>query len=123
MLTYVNWEGSKVLAKSLFEQEARQIGTQKCSTKQGVRKPLHGDSALVKAEHWSRQKCSRRECSSNDPIKMKKMKGAFALNSLLIGTVRPTDMEGGAGLLRRHTRMLIEEAGFSASPSLGALLP
>ena len=31
----------KVPIKSLFEQEAPKIGTQKCSTKRGVREPLH----------------------------------------------------------------------------------
>ena len=31
---------------------------------------------------------------SNDPIKMKEMKGAFCLNNLLVGTVRPPE-EGG----------------------------
>ena len=41
--------------KSLFEQEAPKIGTQKCSTKRGVREPWHVEFALnnrelVKAE-------------------------------------------------------------------------
>ena len=41
--------------KSLFEQKAPKIGTQKCSTKRGVREPLHVEFALnnrelVKAE-------------------------------------------------------------------------
>ena len=31
------WEGRKVPTKSLLEQEAPEIGTQKCSTKRGVR--------------------------------------------------------------------------------------
>ena len=33
----VFWEGRTVPTKSLFEQEAPKIGTQKCSTKRGVR--------------------------------------------------------------------------------------
>ena len=40
------WEGRKVPTKSLFEQEAPKIGTQKCSTKRGVREPLNAESAL-----------------------------------------------------------------------------
>ena len=41
--------------KSLFEQEAPKIGTQKCSTKRGVQEPLRVEFAvsnreLVKAE-------------------------------------------------------------------------
>ena len=36
--------------KSLFEQEAPEIGTQKCSTKRGVRKPLHAEFALNNRE-------------------------------------------------------------------------
>ena len=59
--------------KSLFEQEAPKIGAQKCSTKGGVREPVHVEFAmnnreLVKAE------CSRKECSrlrANDLIKIR----------------------------------------------------
>ena len=73
--------------KSLFEQEAPEIGTQKCSTKQGVREPLHVEFALNNRELVIRGKSVR----ANGPIKMKKMKGAFFLNNLLVGTVRPPD--------------------------------
>ena len=34
-------EGRKVTTKNLFEQEPPKIGTRKCSTKRGVREPLH----------------------------------------------------------------------------------
>ena len=46
--------------KSLFEQEAPKIGAQKCSTKRGVREPLHVEFALnnrelVKAEVFEKK--------------------------------------------------------------------
>ena len=40
----------KVPTKSLFEQETPKIGTQKCSTKRGVREPLHVELALNNTE-------------------------------------------------------------------------
>ena len=40
------WEGRKVPTKCLFEQETPKLGTQKCSTKRGVREPLHVEFAL-----------------------------------------------------------------------------
>ena len=53
------WEGRKVPTKSLFEQEAPKIDT-KCSTKGGVREPLHVEFALnnrelVKAEVFEKK--------------------------------------------------------------------
>ena len=46
--------------KSLFEQAAPKIGTQKCSTKSSVREPLHVEFALnhielVKAEVFEKR--------------------------------------------------------------------
>ena len=46
--------------KCLFEQEAPKIGTQKCSTKRGVRESLHlefalNDGELVKAEVFEKR--------------------------------------------------------------------
>ena len=46
--------------KGLFEQEAPKTGTQKCSTKRGVREPLHVEFALnnrefVKAEVFEKR--------------------------------------------------------------------
>ena len=59
-------EGRTVPTKSLFEQEAPKIGTQKCSSKRGVSRILHvefpqNNRELVKAE------VSRKECSSKRP--------------------------------------------------------
>ena len=36
--------------KSMFEQEAPKIGTQSCSTKRGVREPVHVEFALNNRE-------------------------------------------------------------------------
>ena len=57
---YLMWEGRKVPTKSLFEQEPPKIRTQKCSTKRGVREPLHvvfvlNDRELVKAEVFEKR--------------------------------------------------------------------
>ena len=55
---YSIWEGRKVPTKSLFGQEAPKIGTQKCSTKRGVRKPSHACRIcpeLVKAEVFEKR--------------------------------------------------------------------
>ena len=59
-----------------------------------VREPLHvlgvalNNRELLKAE-GVRVKSVR----AKGPIKMKKMKGAFSLNNLLVGTVRPPDSD------------------------------
>ena len=58
--TELPWEGRKVPTKSLFEQEAPKTGTQKCSTKRGVREHLNAEFALngrelVKAEVFEKR--------------------------------------------------------------------
>ena len=51
---------------------------------------------LVKAEVF-REKSVR----ANGPIKMKEMKGAFSLNNLLVGTVRPPECCCQSGRARK----------------------
>ena len=71
------WEGRKVPTKSLFEQEAPKIGTQKCSTKRGVREPVHvelalNNRALVKAEVFE-----KRVFEQTTPFKSRNEGGIF----------------------------------------------
>ena len=79
------WEGRKVPTKSLFEKKTPQIGAQNCSTKRGVREFALNSRELVKAERSFQEKSVR----ANDPIKWKKIKGAFSLHNLLVGIVLP----------------------------------
>ena len=58
--------------KSLFEQEAPKIGTQKCSTKRGVRESLHGEFAMNNREMVKAEVFEKKSVQTNDPIKMKK---------------------------------------------------
>ena len=53
--------------KSLFEQEAPKIGTQKCSTKRGVREPSHVEFALNNRELVKAEVFEKKECSSKQP--------------------------------------------------------
>ena len=85
--------------KSLFEEEAPNIVTQKCSTKCGVREPLHVEFALknrelVKAEVFEKRVFEHEE-----------MKGAFSLNNLLVGTLRPPDRHKLVGPVALWTTM------------------
>ena len=73
------WEGRKVPTKSLFEQEAPELETQKCSTKRGVREPCMPEQQRIGQGRSVREKSVR----ANDPIKMKKMKGAFPWTTFL----------------------------------------
>ena len=77
--------------KSLFEKEAPKIGTQKCSTKRGVPESLQVEFALKKQRIGQGRSVREKRVRANDPIKMKKIKGAFSLNNLFVGTVRPPD--------------------------------
>ena len=58
--------------KSLFEQEAPEIGTQKRSTKRGVREPLRVEFALNNGELVKAEVFREKSVRANDPIKMKK---------------------------------------------------
>ena len=75
-------------AKSLFEQEAPKIGTQKCSTKCGVRGPLHAEFALNNRELVNAEEFEK-ECSSKRPHFTEETKGQFSLNLSVGTTVRP----------------------------------
>ena len=79
------WEGRKVPTKSLFEQEAPKIGAQKCSTKRSVRGSLHVEFALNSRRFCQGRSVREKSVRGNDPIKMKKMNGAFSLNNLFLG--------------------------------------
>ena len=55
--------------KSLFEQEAPKIGTQKCSTKQGVRGTLNVEFALNKRELVRAEMFEKRVFEQTAPLK------------------------------------------------------
>ena len=63
------WEGRKVPTKSLFEQEAPKIGTQKCSTKRGVRGTLHVEFALKNRELVKAEVFEKRVFEQTAPLK------------------------------------------------------
>ena len=63
------WEGRKVPTKSLSEQEAPKIGTQKCSTKRGVREPLHVELALKNRELVKEELFEKRVFEQTAPLK------------------------------------------------------
>ena len=54
---------------SLFEQEAPKIGTQKCSTKQGVREPLRVEFALNNTELVKPEEFEKRVFEQTTPLK------------------------------------------------------
>ena len=83
----------QIADKKLFEQEAPKIGTQKCSTKPRCSRILHVEFALSNRELVKTEVFQEKSVRANDPIKMKEMKGAFSLNNLLLGTVRPPDSD------------------------------
>ena len=66
------WQGRKVPTKSSFEQEAPKIGTQKCSTKQGVREPLHVEFALSNRELVKAEEFEKRVFEQMTPLKWRK---------------------------------------------------
>ena len=55
--------------KSLFEQEAPKIGTQKCSTKRGVQEPLHVEFALRYRELVKADVFEKRVFEQTTPLK------------------------------------------------------
>ena len=55
--------------KSLFEQEAPKIGTQECSTKGGVREPLHAEFALNNRELAKAEVFEKRVFEQTTPLK------------------------------------------------------
>ena len=63
--------------KSLFEQEARKIGTQKCSTKRGVREPLNVDIALNDREPVETEVLKKRVFQQTTPPNLTKWRGRF----------------------------------------------
>ena len=81
------WEfGGLQELRQITKQEAFRNGTQKCSTKRGVREPLRLEVALnnrelVKAEVF--------ENSSKRPHYNEAIRRTLSLNNLLVGTVRP----------------------------------
>ena len=61
--------GRKVPTKSLFEQVAPKIGTQKCSTRRGVREPLHVEFALNNRELVKAEVFEKRVFEQTAPLK------------------------------------------------------
>ena len=55
--------------KSLFEQEAPKIGTQKCSTKRGVQESLHREFALNNRELVKAEVFEKRVFEQTTPLK------------------------------------------------------
>ena len=55
--------------KSLFEQEAPKIGTQKCSSKRGVRELLHVEIALNNRELVKAEVFEKRVFEQTAPLK------------------------------------------------------
>ena len=69
MSAHEAWEGRTVPTKSVFEQEAPTIGTQKCSTKRGVPEPLHVEFALNKKELVKAEVFEKRVFEQTTPLK------------------------------------------------------
>ena len=67
--SFPEWEGRKVPTKSLFEQEAPKIGTQKCSTKRGVREAMHVQFALNNREMFNATVFEKRVFEQTTPLK------------------------------------------------------
>ena len=63
------WEGRKVPTKSLFEQEPPAVGTQKCSTKRGVREPLQVEFALNDRKFVKAEVFEKRVLEQTNPLK------------------------------------------------------
>ena len=61
--------GRKVPTKGLFEQEAPKIGTQKCSTKRGVREPVEVEFALNNRELRKAEVFEKRVFEQTAPLK------------------------------------------------------
>ena len=107
-----NWEGRKVLTKSLFEQEVPNIGTQKCSSKRGVREPLHLEFALNNRELVKAEGFEKRLFAQTAPLN-EEMRGAFSLNDLLVGTVRPPDKQSKRDWTLSHGRRGVRLGGYT----------
>ena len=82
--------------RTLSQQEAPKMGTQKCSTNE-VFENLACRICPEQQRIGQGRSVQEKSLRANDPIKTKKMKGALSLNNLLVGTVRPPE-------LRRPTR-------------------
>ena len=64
----------------------------KRSTKRGVREPLDVEIALNDRELAKTEVFEKRVFEQTTPIKLGKLKGAFSLKTLLVGTVRPPEL-------------------------------
>ena len=99
-LTKAIWDqclsGRKVPTESLFEQEAPQVGTQKCSTKRGLREPLHVEFALNNREVVKAEVFEKRVFEQTTPFKRRKLRGAFSLNYMGLR------QRSGEGVVRRN---------------------
>ena len=84
-----HWQGRKVPTERFFEQEATKIRTQ--SKKRGVREPLIVECVLNDREWVKTEVFEKTVLEQNGPIETNRMKGAFSLNNLWIGTARPPE--------------------------------
>ena len=66
-----------MLTKSLFEQETPKNGTQKCSTKRGVREPLHLEFALNNRELVKAEVFEKRLFEQTTTLRRRKLRGHF----------------------------------------------